>query len=93
MLESAAKILERSAAAEAIFDELRGFDAIMLGATVHRFKKMIFGSIPQIVAKQSLKTVVLVKRSEYIRWLKFYIDFLLHRRSQMYWRQFALVAG
>ncbi len=47
---------------QGILDASKGFDAIMLGATEHKFKKMLFGSIPEVIARESLKTVVLVKK-------------------------------
>ncbi|MGI9036238.1 MAG: amino acid permease [Pyrinomonadaceae bacterium] len=36
--------------------------AIGDGKSLHRFKKILFGSVPEVIAKESLKTVVLVKR-------------------------------
>lgn len=63
-IEIHTKVVENPSVTEAILDTSRGFDAIMLGATEHRFKGFLFGSIPEIIAKQSLKTVVLVKKKD-----------------------------
>ncbi len=63
-LEINTKIVENSSVAEAILATSKDYDAIMLGATEHRFKKFLFGSIPDLIAKESLKTVVLVKKKD-----------------------------
>ncbi len=58
------KIIRNDSINRGILDESKNYDAIMLGATEHRFRKILFGSIPQTIAKESLKTVVLVKRKD-----------------------------
>ena len=60
-LEVHTKVVDDPSVTEAILKTSREYDAIMLGATEHRFKKFLFGSIPEVIAKESLKTVVLVK--------------------------------
>ncbi len=61
-LETATSIIRNNSVTEGILDESIKYDAIMLGATEHRFKQILFGSIPEVIAKESLKTVVLVKK-------------------------------
>ena len=58
------KIIENESINRGILAESNNYDAIMLGATEHRFKKILFGSIPEVIAKESLKTVVLVKKKD-----------------------------
>ena len=55
------KVVRNDSVNSGILEESRNYDAIMLGATQQRFKKFLFGSIPEVIAKESLKTVVLVK--------------------------------
>jgi CIC family chloride channel protein len=55
-------IIKNNSVTQGILEESRNYDAIMLGATEHRFKKILFGSIPEVIAKESLKTVVLIKK-------------------------------
>jgi amino acid transporter/nucleotide-binding universal stress UspA family protein len=61
-LEIKDKIIRNKSVTQGILEESKNHDAIMLGATEHRFKKILFGSIPEVIAKESLKTVVLVKK-------------------------------
>ncbi len=56
------KISKNDSITRGILEESKHYDAVMLGATEHRFKKILFGSIPEVIAKESLKTVVLVKK-------------------------------
>lgn len=63
-LEIHGMIVEHESVTRGILDESRNYDAIMLGATEHRFKQILFGSIPEVIAKESLKTVVLVKKKD-----------------------------
>ncbi len=58
------KVIRNDSINSGILEESRNYDAIMLGATEHRFKKFLFGSIPEIIAKESLKTVVLIKTKD-----------------------------
>lgn len=58
------KIVKNASINRGILDESENYDAIMLGATEHRFKNFLFGSIPEVIAKESLKTVVLVKKKD-----------------------------
>lgn len=58
------KIVKNESINRGILDESENYDAIMLGATEHRFKNFLFGSIPEVIAKESLKTVVLVKKKD-----------------------------
>lgn len=58
------KIIRNESINRGILEESKNYDAIMLGATEHRFKEILFGSIPQTIAKESLKTVVLVKQKK-----------------------------
>ena len=58
------KIIKNDSINRGILEESKHYDAIMLGATEHRFKKILFGSIPEVIAKESLKTVVLVKKKD-----------------------------
>ncbi|MGI8494456.1 MAG: universal stress protein [Pyrinomonadaceae bacterium] len=55
-------IIKNSSINQGILGVSKSYDAIMLGATEHHFKKRLFGSIPEVIAKESLKTVVLVKK-------------------------------
>lgn len=57
-------IIKNESINRGILSESKNYDAIMLGATEHRFKKILFGSIPEVIAKESLKTVVLVKKKD-----------------------------
>ena len=57
-------IIKNDSINRGILSESKNYDAIMLGATEHRFKKILFGSIPEVIAKESLKTVVLVKKKD-----------------------------
>jgi CIC family chloride channel protein len=57
-------IIKNDSINRGILAESKNYDAIMLGATEHRFKKILFGSIPEVIAKESLKTVVLVKKKD-----------------------------
>lgn len=59
-----AKVIKNESINRGILEESKNYDAIMLGATEHRFKKILFGSIPEVIAKESLKTVVLVKKKD-----------------------------
>lgn len=61
-LEVGTTIIKNDSITGGILEESLKYDAIMLGATEHRFKKILFGSIPEVIAKESLKTVVLVKK-------------------------------
>lgn len=63
-LEIKTEIIRNKSVAQGILEESINHDAIMLGATEHRFKQILFGSIPEVIAKESLKTVVLVKKGE-----------------------------
>ncbi len=63
-LEIKTEIIRNKSVAQGILEESKNHDAIMLGATEHRFKQILFGSIPEVIAKESLKTVVLVKKGE-----------------------------
>ena len=54
-------IIENESVVNGILEGSRDYDAIMVGATEQRFKKILFGSIPEMIAKESLKTVVLIK--------------------------------
>ena len=63
-IEVKCKIVKNGSINNGILAESKNYDAIILGATEHRFRKILFGSIPQIIAKESLKTVVLVKRKD-----------------------------
>ncbi len=56
------KIIRSRSVTEGIVEESVNYDAVMVGATEQRFRKMLFGSIPEVIAKESLKTVVLVKK-------------------------------
>ncbi len=63
-LEVKSTIIKNNSVTQGILEESRNYDAIMVGATEHRFKKILFGSIPEVIAKESLKTVVLVKKKD-----------------------------
>lgn len=63
-LEINSTIVRDKSVTQGILKESKGYDAIMVGATEHRFKQMLFGSIPEMIAKESLKTVVLVKKKD-----------------------------
>jgi len=63
-LEIKQKIIRSKSVTEGIVAESRNFDAVMVGATEQRFRRMLFGSIPEVIAKESLRTVVLVKKAE-----------------------------
>lgn len=63
-LKIGSRIIHNKSVTEGILEESKNHDAIMLGATEHRFKKFLFGSIPEVIAKESLKTVVLVKKAD-----------------------------
>ncbi len=63
-IKAEGKIIKNDSINSGILAESKNYDAIMLGATEHRFRKILFGSIPQIIAKESLKTVVLVERQD-----------------------------
>ncbi len=63
-LEVKRKIIRNKSVTKGILEESKNHDAIMVGATEQRFKKILFGSIPEVIAKESLKTVVLVKKGE-----------------------------
>jgi amino acid transporter/nucleotide-binding universal stress UspA family protein len=63
-LEIKRKIIRSRSVTEGIVEESVNYDAVMVGATEQRFRKMLFGSIPEIIAKDSLKTVVLVKKMD-----------------------------
>ncbi|MGI8786932.1 MAG: universal stress protein [Pyrinomonadaceae bacterium] len=56
------RVVENESVTRGILNESRNYDAIILGATGRRFKKILFGSVPEVIAKESLKTVVLEKR-------------------------------
>lgn len=63
-LEVKSTIIRNKSVTQGILEESKNYDAIMVGATEHRFKKFLFGSIPEVIAKESLKTVVLVKKKD-----------------------------
>jgi nucleotide-binding universal stress UspA family protein len=63
-LELKSTIVRNKSVTQGILEESKNYDAIMVGATEHRFKKILFGSIPEVIARESLKTVVLVKKYE-----------------------------
>ncbi|MEZ5429546.1 MAG: amino acid permease [Pyrinomonadaceae bacterium] len=58
------KIIRHASIARGIIKESKNYDAIMIGATENRFSKILFGSIPEVVAKEADRTVVLVKQKE-----------------------------
>ena len=57
-------VIKNDSITQGILQESRNYDAVILGATEHRFKQILFGSIPEVIAKESLKTVVLVKKKD-----------------------------
>ncbi len=57
-------VIKNDSITKGILEESMNYDAIILGATEHRFKQFLFGSIPEVIAKESLKTVVLVKKKD-----------------------------
>ncbi len=63
-IEVKSSIIRNKSVTSGILEESKNYDAIMVGATEHRFKKILFGSIPEVIAKESLKTVVLVKKKD-----------------------------
>lgn len=63
-VEVKSEVIKSESVSRGILEESKNYDAIILGATEHRFKKMFFGSVPQAIARESLKTVVLVKKKD-----------------------------
>ena len=63
-IEVKSSIVRNKSVTKGIIEESKNYDAIMVGATENRFKKILFGSIPEVIAKESLKTVVLVKKKD-----------------------------
>ena len=63
-LEISSEIVENQSVTDGILRKSKNYDAIMLGATEQRFKNFLFGSTPEIIARESLKTVVLVKKKD-----------------------------
>lgn len=61
-IEIKTEIAKSRSVSEGILDASRDYDAVIVGATEQRFKKILFGSIPEVIARESLKTVVLVKK-------------------------------
>ena len=57
------KIIERDSVVEGILEEARRHDLVILGATREGFlQRLLFGEIPQKIASECRKTVILVKK-------------------------------
>lgn len=63
-VKTVAKVITNTSVSEGIIKEAESHDAVMIGATENRFAKILFGSIPEIVAKEANRTVLLVKQKE-----------------------------
>lgn len=58
------KIIRHSSISRGLIEESQNYDGIMIGATEQGLTKILFGSIPEIVAKEADRTVILVRQKE-----------------------------
>lgn len=62
-LEVDSKIISHTSVTEGIIQEAKNYDAVVVGAAGHSFyRQVLFGSIPETIAKYAQSQVILVKR-------------------------------
>ena len=61
------KMIRHKSISVGIIQEAQDFDAVIIGATNRTYPEILFGSIPELVAKHSNKPVILVKHYQPIK--------------------------
>ncbi|MBT3223947.1 MAG: universal stress protein, partial [Proteobacteria bacterium] len=62
------KLLNNKSVVDAIVEEAKGYDAVIIGAAVESsYRRILFGTIPEQVARRTECTVIVVKRHHAVR--------------------------